>query len=328
MEKKLKIYVSNTFDPWFNLATEDYIFNDMDPNQCVLFLWRNSETVVIGRFQNPWRECDVKRMEQDEIKLARRQSGGGAVFHDLGNTNFTFMSGTALFSKSDNNAIICNALKRFGVTAEPSGRNDIVVAGKKISGSAFKEKKDRAFHHGTLLIDVNLGKLKNYLTPDMRKLAAKGVESVRARVTNLVELNSEIKHETLSQAIIEEFCSFYGEQVEVEVLDHQSLLKIPSLQTYYEQLKDWDWRFGRTPEFSHLIERRFDWGGISLHLDVVAGRIRDFKIFSDALDIDFIELLQKALQGCPYRFNVIQETLSVIQHPFIKDVIQMFEEEV
>ena len=151
---KLKVFLSDSTDPWFNLATEDWIFRDMDPSYQVLFLWRNAETVVIGRFQNPWTECDVEKMEADGIKLARRQSGGGAVFHDLGNTNFTFLSGADEYDKERNNRIITDALARFGITAEPSGRNDIIVEGRKVSGSAFKKKRDRAFHHGTMLINA------------------------------------------------------------------------------------------------------------------------------------------------------------------------------
>jgi len=162
MNLPLKIFHSDSHDPWFNLATEDWIFRDMDPNQRVLFLWRNAETVVIGRFQNPWVECNTSRMEADGIKLARRQSGGGAVFQDLGNTNFTFMTGRQFYNKNDNNQIILNALRAHGIEGEASGRNDLVVTddegARKFSGSAFKETKDRCFHHGTLLLNANLQK--------------------------------------------------------------------------------------------------------------------------------------------------------------------------
>ena len=146
--------------PLFNLAVEECIFRQMDPNQRVLFLWRNANTVVIGRAQNPWKECNTRRMEEDGVTLARRSSGGGAVFHDLGNSCFTFMEGKPEYDKSISTAIVLDALKRLGVEAFASGRNDLLVATpdgeRKVSGSAYRETHDRGFHHGTLLLDADL----------------------------------------------------------------------------------------------------------------------------------------------------------------------------
>ena len=119
----IRVLISETYDPWFNLATEDYIFREMDPDHHILFLWRNDNTVVIGRYQNPWAECDIRKMDEDKVKLARRQSGGGAVFHDPGNTNFTFMSSRSNYSKERNTDIIVRALNRFQIDAAASGRN-------------------------------------------------------------------------------------------------------------------------------------------------------------------------------------------------------------
>ena len=178
---KTRVLHSETFNPWFNLATEDWIFRDMNPEGHVLYLWRNSETVVIGRYQNPWLECRLDAMKADGVRLARRQSGGGAVYHDHQNLNFTFMSGVDVYDKERNFEIIIDALSKFGIKAETSGRNDMIVGGRKISGSAFKLTKDRAFHHGTLLVDVDLGRLGNYLNPDVLKLESKGIKSVKIK---------------------------------------------------------------------------------------------------------------------------------------------------
>ena len=195
----LRLLISDSYDPWFNLAVEECIFRQMPATQRVLFLWRNADTVVIGRAQNPWKECNTRRMEEDNVRLARRSSGGGAVFHDLGNTCFTFMAGKPEYDKTISTSIVLNALNSLGVTAEASGRNDLVVktpdGDRKVSGSAYRETMDRGFHHGTLLLNADLSRLANYLNPDKKKLQAKGITSVRGRVANLVELLPGITHE-------------------------------------------------------------------------------------------------------------------------------------
>ena len=302
---KLRILKSAVTNPWFNLATEDWIFQALDANSHTLFLWRNSETVVIGRSQNPWVECKIDKMEADEVFLARRQSGGGAMFHDLGNTNFTFLSPKDSYDQEANFTIIINALKKLGIDAQLSGRNDIQVGDRKISGNAFKHATDRSFHHGTLLVNADMQKLGDYLNPHPLKLKAKGIKSVRARVANLVEFNEDITHEILSTALIEAFCEYYGETAPVEELDEASLAEQPTLNQYYEQMADWDWRFGKTPEFSHHIETRFDWGIIDMHLDVKQAVITDVVIFSDALNVELIDLLKDALAGVKYNKNNI-----------------------
>ncbi|MBA6243747.1 MULTISPECIES: lipoate--protein ligase [unclassified Psychrobacter] len=306
---KLRILKSAVTNPWFNLATEDWIFNTLNPDSHTLFLWRNSETVVIGRSQNPWVECKTDKMEADDVFLARRQSGGGAVFHDLGNTNFTFLSPSDAYDQEANFTIIINALKKLGIDATLSGRNDMQVGDRKISGSAFRHAADRSFHHGTLLVNANMQKLGDYLNPHPLKLKAKGIKSVRARVANLVDFNETINHETLSDAIIEAFCKYHGETTQLEQLDEASLAKQPTLNAYYQQMADWDWRFGKTPEFSHHIETRFDWGMMDVHIDVKQAMITEVVIFSDALNIELIDLIKNTLTGVKYNNPEIKNKL-------------------
>lgn len=302
---KIRVLISDTFDPWFNLATEDWIFRDMEPSTHILFLWRNKDTVVIGRNQNPWAECHVAKMAEDEIKLARRQSGGGAVFHDLGNTNFTFLNSREAHSKEINSQMIISALEKFSIKAYTSGRNDILVDERKISGSAYKENNDRAFHHGTLLINADLTRLGNYLNPSKKKLEAKGVTSVRSRVANLVEFNPLVTHENLCETIIKEFFKYYKAECPIEHLDHEFLKTIPELNKYYLELSDWNWRFGKTPEFSHHVEERLSWGLMDLHLEVKNGKIEDVQLFSDALYPDLITRINEKLLGVPYQSDQV-----------------------
>ncbi len=324
--------ISETFDPWFNLATEDWIFRDMNPDTKVLFLWRNDKTVVIGRFQNPWTECNTQKMEEDGIKLARRQSGGGAVFHDLGNTNFTFLSSKETFDKALNNKIITSALANLKLTATPSGRNDILVetpdGEKKISGSAFKETKDRSFHHGTILINADMTQLGLYLNPNIKKLQSKGITSVRARVANIKDLNPEITHENLCQSIISEFFKTYDSECAIEILDHDYLKNIPALNEHFQKMSDWNWRFGEAPQFNHQMTERFDWGLMEVHLDVHKAVVEKVQIFSDSLHPEMIEQLMASLTKIPYTRDAFHNAISKVSHdlPMIKDYLREFEE--
>lgn len=315
MSTRLKVLIANTHDPYFNLATEDWIFRDMSTDSKVLYIWRNANTIVIGRGQNAWSECDLTATERDGVTIARRHSGGGAVFQDLGNTCFTFMSPRdgsltpkELYAK--NNDILIGALKRLGIDAQASGRNDLVVESQgesfKISGSAFKESPDRVFHHGTMLLHVDLSRLGQYLTPNQKKLQAKGIKSVASRVKNLNELRADLDHTAFSEALISEFESTYGSKADQQELDHEALQAIPSLAAYYETLRSWDWIFGKSPTFEHHMVERFTWGLVELHLNTQKGHIEEAKVFSDSLDADFLEEAARHLTGRPYTASGVQ----------------------
>jgi len=306
----VKVYVTATTDPLFNIATEEWLFSEGDSNNQTLYLWRNAPTVVIGRHQNPFKECNLTVMENENVVLARRYSGGGAVYQDMGNTNFTFLSNVKAFDKSRNSSILINALKnRFDITAEASGRNDILVGGRKVSGSAYRVSGERALHHGTILINVDFNALGRILNPDKAKLKSKGVDSVQARVQNLKELNPEVNHEAICDALVQEFFKTYHNQCEVEYLKHEVLASIPSLAASYEKLKDWKWRFGETPAFNHSLEKRFTWGNIDLQVNAKKGIITEVKIFSDSLYPQMIDELTLALEGSTYDHRGITEAV-------------------
>eukprot|EP00033_Pygsuia_biforma_P000796 GCRY01000929.1.p1 GENE.GCRY01000929.1~~GCRY01000929.1.p1 ORF type:complete len:366 (+),score=103.16 GCRY01000929.1:166-1263(+) len=315
----LRIFVSETFDPHFNLATEEWLFHGNTFSEGsvnhTLFLWRNKPTVVIGRNQNPWKECRLDEMEKLGVVLARRPSGGGAVFHDVGNTNFTFLSARNDFSIAKNMKIITDSLQSFGLAAEVSGRNDITVEGKKVSGSAFRHTPTRAMHHGTLLIDVDMTVLAGLLSPNKAKLQSKGVQSVASRVANLKQLCPTLTHNTLSGAIVDAFTTAYSATADppkVEVLSTETLQKIPELSGFFERQKDWNWRFGNTPKFSHNMETRFDWGVMDVHLDAHKGKITKSVIFSDCLLPDLVDTLALALEGVEYSPDAVGRTFSAL----------------
>lgn len=302
---KLKVILSDSLNPYLNLGTEEWIFHHMDPSTQVLFLWRNEETVVIGRNQNPWSECHLAKMKDDHVHLARRTTGGGAVFHDLGNTNFTFLSPKSGYKRENNIQIILNALKKIGIHGEASGRNDLLIpfadGPRKFSGSAYREKQDRAFHHGTLLLHANLSRLGEYLTPNPKKLQAKGKESVRARVVNLSEIKSEIDHKIIVDLMIESFESFYSQKAEKEYLTIETLEKVPELKAQYSELSSWNWLYGRTLQFTHQMSEYLKLGFFDFHFQVNEGVIEDLQIYSDSLYPHLVEDLSSALKGKFYR---------------------------
>lgn len=325
----LRLLLSHSYDPWFNLSIEEYIFQNMTQNQSILFLWRNQNTVVIGRAQNAWKECNTRRMARDSIRLARRYSGGGAVFHDLGNTCFTFMSTHKYYNNDISFNIILNGLKKLGINALLSGRNDLVVDTKegprKISGSAYRTTSDRKFHHGTLLLNVDLNKLTYYLNPDYKKLKIKGITSMKSRVVNLKEFNPDINHEEVCQQLIASFFKYYKMTATPEILSEDKFLKISSFSEQFNKQRCWDWNFGNAPSFTHQLDHRFSWGNIELYFDIVHGIIKNSHVFTDSMDPLPLEALSKKLIGVSYNTQSIQQCCETWNQnwPQFKELIEV-----
>ncbi|URJ24866.1 lipoate--protein ligase [Candidatus Blochmannia ocreatus (nom. nud.)] len=307
----LRLLLSDSYDPWFNLSLESYIFQNMPKNQTILFLWRNQNTVVIGRAQNAWKECNTRRMERDGIKLARRSSGGGAVFHDLGNTCFTFMSTQENHDKKISTKIVLDGLNNIGIQAKISGRNDLVISTKdgerKISGSAYRETSNGVFHHGTLLLHVDINKLTYYLNPDLKKLETKGISSIQSRITNLNTIQPDINHQKICQGLIDAFFKHYKTRTIPETLSMNNVMHIPDFKKQFNKQQDWNWNFGNAPAFTHQLDTRFHWGNVTLHFDIERGIISRSHIFTDSLNPDLLEILAKKLINTPYNTKSIKQ---------------------
>ncbi|AKC60520.1 lipoate--protein ligase [Blochmannia endosymbiont of Camponotus (Colobopsis) obliquus] len=306
----LRLLISDFHNPWFNLAIEECIFRQLENNQSILFLWRNHNTVVIGRAQNPWKECNTRRITRDKVYLARRSSGGGAVFHDLGNTCFTFISNQIDYNNQLSTHIILDGLKNFNINIKVSGRNDLVVqtaeGERKVSGSAYRESSYGKLHHGTLLLQTKLDKLAYYLNPDIKKLKSKGITSVRSRVANLIEFNKNINHNQLCYFLQQSFCKFYKKQIDPEIISLKNILKIPGFLQQLTKQSCWDWNFGAAPMFSHHLDTYFAWGSVTLHFDIKHGIITRSRIFTDSLYPDPLEALAQKLIGTPYNIQKIK----------------------
>lgn len=295
MIKQLRFLSSTSFDPYYNLAAEQHLMNTMEADTAILFLWQNQNTVVLGRNQNPWRECRTSLLEADGGHLARRFSGGGAVYHDLGNLNFTFLLPTSDYDVPKQLSVILEACRELGIPAEATGRNDLTVEGRKFSGNAFYKNGAVSCHHGTIMVQVDREKLGRYLNPSPAKLEAKGVSSVRSRVVNLSEFREGLTCDDLYNPLQAAFSNVYGLPCQA-----QALTDCPEIETLRCSFSSWDWIYGPKLPFTFTCESRFPWGEVSLALDVDQGIIRKAQVCTDSMDWTFAQRLEKALVGCRF----------------------------
>jgi len=304
--ESISIIGADGTSPYRNIALEECLLHDVVPGQCILYLWQNQRTVVIGRNQNARDECDVAALEADGGHLARRLSGGGAVYHDLGNLNFTFLVPTADFDVSSQTETILRAVRRVGVDAERTGRNDLTADGRKFSGHAYYHTGDKSYHHGTLMVAVDTEPLSRYLRVSPLKLRDKGVRSVRSRVCNLCDLVPSLSVGILATALREAFEEVHGGHAEeLRVADvGEDRLRAATARFASRAWLDKD---GRSFDTSH--EARFGWGMARLELAETDGTITRAALWSDGLDADELDAAPRALMGVPIETTSITEAL-------------------
>lgn len=293
---KPMIYVSNSPDGWHNLALDEYFLDTVQPDEILLYFYINASAVIIGRGQNPWLECRLNDMEKDSVQLVRRITGGGAVFHDSGNLNFSFIAGKDIYDVQRQLSVILSAVRALGIPCDFTGRNDLVANGLKFSGNAFCARGDISQHHGTLLISSDLSRLQNYLNVDPRKLKAKGAKSVRSRVCNLSDFNADLTVDRMLGSLIAAFEAEYGAARHYEASDIDEAALMP----YLRKQASAEWRLGKTPRFDTEIENRFEWGNAQLLLTLREGRVAEIEVYSDALDPKLPELIADRLRGVPF----------------------------
>lgn len=298
------IYIeNNSTDPRYNLAFEEYVFNSVLPDQTVLLLWRNSPSVIIGRFQNTYNEINMQFIEEKGINVVRRMTGGGAVYHDLGNLNYSFIS-QEHDKRIDFKRFMLpvkTALEKMGIAAELSGRNDLLVDGKKISGNAQLNRNGRVLHHGTLLFDVNLEDMVQALNVDIAKMVSKGVQSIRSRVTNIREqLHEKIDIQSFQTELLKSL--FNNTKPEIYELSEKDRLAIRKIAE--DKYSSWDWNFGKSPAFGVQKKGRFDFGSVEFNFDVQNGIIQQCRIFGDFFCNNDISLLEAKF--CGRRYNKIE----------------------
>ena len=294
-------------DPAFNLALEEHLYRSVDEGHPGYFLlWRNDPSIIVGRFQNTAQEVNRPFIEERGINVVRRISGGGAVYHDLGNVNYSFIVPNdegAPFDFARHARPVIDALAKLGVAAESGGRNDLVIDGRKFSGSAQHMDRRRLLHHGTLLFDSDLSVLEQALNVDEEKFTSKGFKSVRSRVTNILPMLP--KPISVSEFIDALRSSLSG--TGTYSLDETHVAAIHRLRD--EKYATWEWNWGASPEFTERKVRRFPWGKVEALLNVKEGVIRQARFYGDYFGAENREEIERALEGRLYREDALLKTL-------------------
>lgn len=296
-------------NPYRNLAVEEYLTRHCPEGSLVLYLWQNRRTVVIGRNQNAWGECNAEALERDGGHLARRLSGGGAVYHDDGNLNFTFCAPDGVYDEARQVRVIARAAESFGISVEKTGRNDITAEGRKFSGNAYYHTDGQNFHHGTILISADMGALARYLDTDTSKLRAGGVKSVPSKVVNLSELNPAITPDSFAAALKGALAAEYGGEVTVLTEADFDRDELADREAFFAS---WDWRYGQKIPFTGEWSGHFPWGFLRLYIAAEGGVITDASVDSDGMASEVIAAIPKALIGARYSREAMDARLCTI----------------
>ena len=278
-------------NPYNNLALEEYLLHCSEhSSEAILYLWQNDNTIVIGRNQNAYVECNLEYANKHNAFIARRLTGGGAVYHDSGNLNFTIILPKSVFDIKRSTNIIVNALKNIGINAEINGRNDICLNGKKISGNAYYSNSLVGLHHGTLLYKVDVDKIENMLLVSKNKLSKHGVKSVKSRVCNISDLYPDITVSDIKNALKESFCAEYNIK--------ELILKPIKKDSYSDLLKKYssdEWNYNKIKDYNISSTHNFSWGKVDISFVYDGETLKSVEIATDALEADLIENIKSEI---------------------------------
>lgn len=306
----MKYIVNTSNDPAYNVALEAYAFQKLTDIDEIFILWINEPAIIIGRHQNTIQEINKEFIDKNGIHVVRRLSGGGAVYHDLNNLNYTIISNNTQEGAFDFQTFskpVIDTLAKLGVKAEFTGRNDLEINGQKFAGNAQAYYKGRMMHHGCLLFDVDMSVLGQALKVSKDKIESKGIKSVRARVTNIVDhLSDKITVQEFSDAILAQMKEEYPEMDEY-VLSDAELSEIQAMRD--NQFATWDWTYGKAPEYT--IERgvRYPAGKITTYANVENSTIKSVKIFGDFFGVKPVDDIEKMLEGVRYDYKDVLAAL-------------------
>jgi len=307
------IYIPNSStDPYYNLAFEEYVLKNMSSAEDYVLLWQNAPAIIVGKFQNTIEEINTRFVKERDIKVVRRMSGGGEVYHDLGNLNFTFIvkrSPDKLLDFKEFTVPVVKTLEELGVNVEFNNCNDLTIDGKKFSGNAQYVTKNRLLHHGTLLYNSNLNDLEEALNVSADKIESKGIKSVRSRVTNISEyLKQDISIQEFKVLLLKNIFASGG--INTYRLSPEDKTQINELvKTKYGT---WEWNYGRSPEYNLIRAKRFNFGKVELRLYVKDGIIRECKIYGDFFGMGDISDIEHLLTGIRFKEEDIRPVLETV----------------
>jgi len=314
--------INNSKDSYFNLALEEYFLKIKDLKEDLLILWQNDPTIVIGKNQNTYEELNFDYVEKNHIKVVRRLSGGGAVYHDSGNLNYTIIKNDGNLYKNDFRffavpVVLC--LKKLGVDAIFNGRNDILIDGKKFSGNAQYFYNDKVLHHGTLLFSSDLSVLAKALHVKEEKLESRGIKSVKSRVTNIIDyLREEVTLNNFQESLTISMFEENKAAIKNYILTDDDILLITQLRD--SKYNTWEWNYGESPKMTYQKEIRVDAGSLTLTMEIKSGFIEKIRIYGDFFEAKPIEELEKMLINKKYEKTEIETLLRNIN---ISDYIHL-----
>ncbi|MDO5027814.1 MAG: lipoate--protein ligase [Bacillota bacterium] len=313
----MKFVESHSYDPEYNLAFEEFLFKylPLDNGEEYVYLWQNADAVIIGKNQNAWAEINEQYMDDTKTKLVRRITGGGAVYHDLGNLNFSFITkdkGQGKIDFSTYYVPIVEALKKLGVPAELSGRNDISVDGKKVVGASQSIWKNRVLSNGCMLFDVKMENLAQALKVRPEKLKTKGIASVKARVSNIKPyMDSDKTVEDFKALLLKELFDQVGQEVEEYVLSEEDLKKVEEIKA--ERFGNSKWNWGKSPKGSYSRGIKFPAAWVETSFDVNRGKLENVKILGDYFGTMDTKEIEEALEGQDYKKDLVENVLKGFQ---------------
>lgn len=309
MEQSFKMLKTDSTDIAYNLALEEYLFEHEKTGTCLL-LWKNQRSIVIGKYQNAYEEVNLPAVEQEQIPVVRRTTGGGTVFHDLGNLNYSYITDYEAESFAGYDRFITPLIKtlnKLGVPAEKKKHSDIAVCGKKISGSAQTVRKGRILHHGTLLFDADLSGLRRFLQPTDGHIESKAVKSVRSSVTNIKDYfrDKSMTLERLEDYLAEGLAE--AAKTEALILDKKAEEAVKKAAE--EKYSSWDWNFGKSPDFTFRKESGEEGDPVQVQMRIRKGHIAECHIRLKSTEEERAEFLEEQLQNLPYRYEVLKQVL-------------------
>lgn len=296
-------------DPYFNLATEEYLLDKVEDD--IFMLWRNEPSVIVGRFQNSLAEINLDFVNNKEIKVVRRLTGGGAVFHDLGNLNFTFIESNSHGDFRSFTQPILEMLQSLGVDARFEGRNDLMINGQKFSGNAQCKHNKRTMHHGTLLFSTEMNDMSEALKVNPLKFEDKAVKSVRKRVTNISSHLAEPMTVMQFTQQLMEYVMQNKSNAQQSPLTQAEIAQIEQLRD--EKYSTWDWNFGTSPRYSYSKLIRTTGGNLEIHLQIEKGTIEAVRIYGDFFALKDVKGLEQKLLHLPHERKFLYEFLQDLQ---------------